>query len=261
MKITIGTNYFNTNDRQTRAQECLRELKRRHSEISLYDVQFMDDFSGLIDDFKTLPVLTRSSRDVTDGKKKLPFVNDIFNVLSETDADYFVFTNSDILITEPLITKILSEQIKATPCNRLDIYPLKSLTSEIIPYRWEIGGFDTFVFNNNWYKANKHHFEDFLMGSVWFDHHYAGIMKKLTNDPLQNTFPPSILHEMHNKNWSFDDVESKFNAKQYENSKYKHLSKVWDDYFAQYLKNSRQNGFVLIPEDHEKLLEKDFFKT
>ena len=260
MKIAIGTNYFKTYDRQTRAQECLRELKRRHSEISLYDVQFADEFSGHIDDFENLPLLTRSSKDVTTGKKKLPFVNDVFNVLSETDADYFVFTNSDILIREELVNVLLTQNITGRACSRVDIHPINSIQEPIKLYRWEIAGFDTFMFENKWYRANKHYFEDFLMGSVYFDHHYAGVIKAVTKDKIENKNPPLILHEMHQCNWSIEDEEAKFNDNQRKKSPYRYLSQQWDEYFDKYLRFKRRNGFVFDTEnDVEQIEEQKYF--
>lgn len=263
MKIAIGTNYFGQYDRQTRAKGCLLKIKKQYSEVSIHDVKFNDEHFAPSTEISTHPILTRSSRDMFPAsKKRLPYINDIFDVLStETDADYFIYTNSDILISPKLIDYIKNhEDIKAMPCNRMDIYPIKSLNDNLIPYRWEIGGFDVFVLKTEWYKENRKYFEDFLMGSIWFDHHYAGVMKSLTNDKLGNMFPPFVLHEMHNKNWSYEDPEAIYNKKQWETCKYHNMSKRWDDYFASYLKNKRKNGFVMECDDEEYQSELKFFK-
>jgi hypothetical protein len=52
--------------------------------------------------------LTRDSRDfVENGKKSTPCVKDILDGLAETNCDYMVYTNSDILFSDKFIKYIL----------------------------------------------------------------------------------------------------------------------------------------------------------
>lgn len=262
MKIAIGTNYFGEYERQSRAMQCLLRIKAKYSNVSLYDIRFTDEIVVQVDKrIIPLPFLMRSSLDVVEGgKKKLQFMNDSFKILSRTECDVFILINSDILMSTRLIEYVMNNEIKAMPCNRVDIHPIKDINDPLVPYRMEIGGFDAFVFNTKWFKENEKYFEDFFWGSIWVDHHYAGVMKLLTNDKLGNDFPPFLFHEMHDKNWTYDDPEAVFNKKQWREGKYHYLSNAWDDYFASYLKDKRRNGFVFNCDQEETLKEMEFFK-
>lgn len=262
MKISIGTNYFKNYDRQTRARESLYRILKRYPNVKLYNIDFEDEEGFPIVGVERLPLLTRSSRDVIKNcPKKLPFVNDMMEVLSNLDVDCCVLVNSDILLSYDLIDYIEQEFKQAFVCNRFDIDPIEKITDFIRLRRIEIGGFDVWVFSPKWYKENQKYFEDFLWGGIWFDHHYAGIIKLLTNEPLCNAMPPFALHEDHKKNWSYSDPVCEYNGHQFETCKYRDLSKPWDNYFASYLKDKRSFGFTLNSSEEEKKYEMEFFKN
>lgn len=264
MKIAIGTNLFGQYHRQDLSKASLMRLKNKYSEIQLFDIQFKDEESTYIksDGFNTLFTLGRSSKDVVPGtQKKMPFVNDIMCSISEQDSDYMVFLNSDILISDRLIKRILQDDLTAMPCSRMDIQDIKSIEEPIQAYRWEIGGFDVFVFKTEWFRKYKHLFEDFLMGRPWFDHHYAGLMKIFgNNDIIGNKNPPMCLHIFHGWAGCVPGAENDYNAKIFNNSKYTKFRYVWDDYFAQFLKLQRQPQFYFLNEaPNEAQVEKEWF--
>jgi hypothetical protein len=235
-------------------------LAGKYPEVALFNVQFEDDPHNDIDGISSLHKLSRSARDVIQPDcRKLPFVRDIFDVLSDTDCDYFVFVNSDILVTHHLIDMILTTRPSAVPVNRVDVHPIESIRDNIIPYRMEVFGIDAFVFNKKWYLEHSNMFEEFLLGAPWFDHHFAGIMKCMTNNKLGNTWPAMLLHEMHPKNWSFDSVETQYNSKIFNASKFIDIRTKFDDYLHGYLKIKRNNGFILECDAEELAKEMEAF--
>jgi hypothetical protein len=262
MKIAIGTNYYKIYDRQTRALESLYRIRKKYPMVELYNIGFNDHEFLHIDDIKSLPLLTRSSKDIIENcPKKLPFANDMMKALSESGADCCLLINSDIILSPYFIPYIENNFKQAFVCNRFDIDPIEKISDPIKLRRIEIGGFDVWAFSPNWFKTNRKYFEDFLWGGIWFDHHYAGIIKLLANEPICNSMPSYVLHEIHSKNWSYDDPVSKYNGHQLETCKYRDLSKPWDGYFATYLKDKRCNGFELYSSETEKKYEMEFFEN
>jgi len=121
MKIAVGINAFKPYDKLLKRElfcvESLKKLKNKFSFIDLYIITFEDDkieYEG----FKTVNKLKKKSNkvikeyfskkefevfynnrkdDIDNNKRELPIVNEIFDVMSDLDSDYFLFTNSDIL--------------------------------------------------------------------------------------------------------------------------------------------------------------------
>jgi len=112
MKISIGTNTFQNFHRQNVAVESWYELRNKFG-INLYDFQFKDEENSFTKhyDLNTCFTLNRSSKDILETNKKLPYVNDIISSLANIDdSDYFIFTNSDVIIMPSLIKEILAKQ-------------------------------------------------------------------------------------------------------------------------------------------------------
>ena len=89
MKIIIGTNTFGKYHRQDVAVESWKHL----GDVNLVNVQFEDekDSFNAQYDMEHVFALTRSSIDTVDkSTKKLPFINDILDVLSLQECDYFI---------------------------------------------------------------------------------------------------------------------------------------------------------------------------
>ena len=133
MKILIGTNTFGNYHRQNVAVDSWKFLKEKfHDQIDIIDIQFADE-KNIFKNNYNLDVkfdLTRSSLDIlNNAKKKLPFVNDIFDAISNyisSDEDYFIFTNSDVIINSNLINYINDNKPECFACSRLDIQNISS---------------------------------------------------------------------------------------------------------------------------------------
>lgn len=219
MKILLGTNTFGTYDRQDIAVDSYKELKKLFpNNVDIIDIQFQDEKHNFKNHYG-LDIkfdLIRSSKDVIDNpEKKLPFVNDLFSVIAEYSEDYFIFTNSDVIINKNLIEYIINNRPECFACSRLDISPINSfseLRQKASAIRWEIAGFDTFVFKKEWFLKYKHLFNDYLLGRPQFDHIYAGIMKCYgDNTPLGNQNPPFCFHIHHPVKWLDGSNLTEFN--------------------------------------------------
>lgn len=207
MKINIIANTFSNYHRQNVAVDSWRNLKRLFPEnIEIFNFQFIDEESTYVDhytDLTTKFVLSNSQKDIPDAQKKLPFMNEMYSHALELEGEYFVITNSDVIIMPKLIEFILNEKPKALPCSRLDIQNIDHFNrihaQQIIPVRYEIAGFDTFVFEKSWAVDHQHLFADkFLMGKFLYDVIWAGYMKVYgDNQPIGNGFPPYCFHIHH----------------------------------------------------------------
>ena len=205
MKILLGTNTFGNYKRQDIAVQSWKKLKEIFPDtVELMNIQFEDEMESFNDPYG-IPVkyvLKRSSLNlVPNATKKLPLVNDIFAYLCAYSSDYFIFTNSDVIINKNLITYIMEKQPECFACSRLDIQEIddfSELRTKAVPVRWEIAGFDTFVFKKSWFLENQKLFNDYLLGKPEFDHVYAGIIKCFgDNTPLGNQYPPFCFHIHH----------------------------------------------------------------
>jgi len=66
MKISIGTNYFQENSRQTIARQTHSIIQQKHECVTMYNVQFADDWERNNPDktISNLHLLSRSSRNI-----------------------------------------------------------------------------------------------------------------------------------------------------------------------------------------------------
>jgi len=133
MKIAIGINAFKPYDRLNHREmlciESLQKLKQKFKNVELYIITFQED-QLVYDGFITINKLKKKSNavvkeyfkqahlsqeyslrenDINNNKRELPIVNEIFDVMSDIDSDYFLFTNSDIIISDRFIKHITAE--------------------------------------------------------------------------------------------------------------------------------------------------------
>lgn len=259
MKIILGTNTFEKYHRQDVAVQSWQKLG-----IDIYDVQFTDTKSEY--NLNNLSVLTRSSKtELKKSVKRLPFVNDIVNILSEISCDYFIYTNSDVIIMPSLLQHIEKVKPDCMSCSRLDICDITcfdNIKTEAKPVRWEIAGYDTFIFKKDWFLKHKKLFRDYYIGRPLWDVVYTGIMKMYSNGfEIGNNNPPFCMHIHHGlAAVTTDTPEKDFNENNVNKSLVdKFACQVMSCYIRTILINRPHMGSFLIPLDNEKLIEKEFF--
>lgn len=224
--ILIGTNAYNKYDRQDLCIESFRCLKDSSSNIDICLVQEENDLVQY-NDIPIFRELKRNSSNVLDTNKKLPFVNDIFDVLARHSKDYFLFCNSDIILSQQLINYINFNDIEALGISRIEIPPIKSLTEQFSPIRMEPAGFDCWVVSKKWWLEHRELFKDYLLGRPFFDVHYAVLMFLYS----KNIFVSNqhlIYHIMHKSPAFTEDACYLFNTKQTQDY-YLDNEKVWGE--------------------------------
>lgn len=261
--IALGSNIYGNNHRQDVAIDSWLHLNNKH-DVQLYNVQPAEN-PVINDRIQTLDVLSRHSGHVTDGNKELPFVNDIFNALASVDCDYFIYCNSDVIVNSNLIKHIKQNEPACVACSRLDIHDIDSfdrvLNKQITPVRYEIAGFDAFVFSKKWYNQHMELFRDYLIGQPCWDQVYATIIK-IYGDGVEfsNKLPPHCFHIHHEQTWQLEDTpEKQFNKKQSQHYFDRLLCKIFDTYLKSVLINRQPMGLFITPIDNEKQIESNFF--
>ena len=261
MKISIGTNIFGQDLKQTLGLQTQSKLKQLFPDnVELYAFQRSE--KELIPDTHKRILLTRDSRDfVQGGKKSTPCVKDILDGLAETNCDYMVYTNSDILFSDKFVKYILDGDGHYTgyACSRMDIYPIKDLNDKMVPYRYEIAGQDTFVIKKDWYIKKRNLIQDYLIGSILYDTALTCILKQHgQNDPIINDYPIQIAHIHHGWGSGHPSPENDYNKKLYglEDEK---IREPWGWFYHNVLikRPDGFNMFSLYPK--EKEIEKKHF--
>lgn len=272
MKIAVGTNLFGNSQRQEFGVQSLLKCKAKLTDqIDLYNVQFengkdLKEQEG----FTTLKALKKTSKDVCSGKRELPIIHEMFNVLSELDYDYFCFINSDIIVTPNFFQEIFDNPSKdAYIGSRLAIegeniknlnfeIKLNDSSSSIKNSHYQVSGFDTFAINSKWWRNNKQKFPEYVYAVVYWDTHYATLLLKNGDTYMQNKFP-TIFHIIHEDASSQKCIEFDYNQGTFYNN-YREDFDLWHKYFFEVLvKRGAHNNF-LYPHKNEIELEQKYFK-
>ena len=259
MKISIGTNFHTPSFRQDVALHYFNNAKQHYSDIVNF-YAFQKDISMNIPDFFKIKSLSRDSRDfVYGGIKTSPCIKDILDGLAETDCDYFVLINSDILIGKKFIDKILEDKWLGYSCSRVDVGNISNLNDPLTILRYEVAGFDAFVFNKNWYISNRDIFKEYLLGSIWFDTALNTLLKiRGQNDPFMNDFPIQIAHIFHGWGSGKKSPENDYNIKLYD-SEPLDVRESWAWYYHNILINRTPTGIHFDLYPNEKEIEKKHF--
>jgi len=170
-------------------------------EVELLSVQYTEDRKSVPDYFKALPDLNQSIRDAANlpNAKKFPFISDILKSLYEnSNAEYLVYTNTDIIIVPQFyvaIAQLIAEyKYDAVSVNRRRIPFAWSKINELPLIQSQIGklhpGYDCFVFHRS--LIPKFVFSKVCIGtgytSVAFIHNLIAFSEKpLISDELHLT--------------------------------------------------------------------------
>ena len=255
MKIAIGINIFGYYKRQDQCIDVLNRLASKYPEISLYNITFEDEKNYTLG-FNHLPVLKRKAKNIIKGSiSEKPIAKDFFDALSTVDCDYFVFLNSDILLTEKIIKLIIKGEYETYAFSRHDCYKIESL-NKIIPYRIEIAGFDTWVVKKTWWLENSQYFQDYIYSEHLWDVAFALEMCNKSTFFMGNK-DVYICHEKHEQKWNETSPEAIHNSELWESTLY---HKKWHQFIYSYLVKRLPYGQFLYPMSDEIQKEKEFLK-
>lgn len=251
-QILVGTSVFGKYTRQDLCVESLKKLAHKNSNVKCCLVQ-QDSDEVLYEGIKILRNLKRNSSSVFDTKKNIPFVNDIFDVLSHETEDVFVFCNSDIILTQALFDYINSIDVEAFGVSRIDISNINSLTEPAKILRMEPSGFDCWIVSKVWWNKHKHLFQDFIIGRPYFDVMYTMLMF-VNSKNLYVSNKRLIYHIMHQRKWKDKDECYHYNRLQKEKH-YEELEKVWGECCnTTFLKRSDWGRFLQIRDDEIQII-------
>jgi hypothetical protein len=256
MKLSIGINIFRSYKRQDQCINVLHRLESKFNEINLYNITYQNDLHCPLK-FKNLPVIKRKAKDIVlNSISEKPIAIDFFNALSETDCDYFLFLNSDILLTRKLINLVLKGEYETYFFSRHDCLSIESL-DKIMPYRMEIAGFDAWAVKKTWWLDNKIHFKDYIYAEHLWDVAFSLEMYNRSKAYIGNK-DLYICHEKHDLNWNESSPESLHNTKLWQESPY---SNNWKEFIYSNLVKRQPYGMFLHPLSNEEELEKKLLKV
>lgn len=270
MKIKIITNTFQKYHRQDVAVQSWIHLTSLFSDIEIINLQFSDETeNSFYPELTTRYVLDdNSTKFISESTKKLPCLNEMFLKALAEDCEYFIITNSDVIIMPSLIEYIRNKKLSAMACSRLDIEDIDSyqevLDKNLKPVRWEPAGFDVFVFQKEWAVKHQQYFKStYFLGKPKFDVVWAGYIKTFgDNSPLGNQYPPYCFHIHHgNSSCYLESVEKDWNHNLLKNNP---MDALMHNIMVLHLKMNLLNrtpwgAFLNIPEQETKL-EKEFFE-
>lgn len=255
MKIAIGINIFGSYKRQDQCVEVLNKLANKYNNISLYNITFEDEKNSNLE-FNHLPFLKRKAKNVIKNSvSEKPVSKDFFDILSKVDCDYFIFMNSDILLTEKFIKLIMKGEYETYSFSRHDCYNIESL-DKIIPFRIEIAGFDAWVVKKTWWQENHIHFQDYIYAEHLWDVAFTMEMYNRSNSFIGNK-DVFLCHEKHDLKWNETSPEALHNSKLWELTPY---HKKWHEFIYSYLIQRLPYGQFLYPLKDELQKEKEFLK-
>ena len=194
-KILLTTNVFSSYKRQDLSVEKMLTLKNKNKNVQCSLVQYEKEtvpYSGL----KVLNKLTRGSHTQLGTKKSLPFIKDLFDVSAEEAEEIFVFSNSDITLSQKLIDYINNTDIEALGVSRIDVSEIENLSQPSQIIRMEPAGFDTWIVHKDWWFKHRHLFPDMLLGRPEFDVAYTAIMD-LNSKNIHESTEYLTYHYMH----------------------------------------------------------------
>ena len=255
MKIAIGINIFGNCKGQDDCIEVLKKISSKYPTVTLYNLTFKEEKNNN-NNFTHLPLLKQKAKNIVpDSKSEKPTTKQFFDILSQQDCDYFIFLNSDILLSPKFIDLILKKEYETYCVSRHDTYPIESI-QKIIPYRIEIAGFDVWAVKKEWWIQNSNLFEDFVYAEHLWDVAYT--LKMFNNSKcLLCNKEFFAAHEKHEIKWNENSPEAVYNNILWEKLPFKNK---WKEFIYDNLVKRMPYAQFLIPLDNEKQLEEKYLK-
>jgi hypothetical protein len=265
MKIAVGINTFKPeidfNDREKMCVKTLYKLKDKFRDVvELFNVTFIDEQFKL-GMFNNAHCLKQQPTNITN--KKIPFVNEIFDYLSETGAEFFLFINNDILISDRYIKAVLNNlNYDCFPASKLHFTKINSLEdfSDSVPESLSVHGFDGFVIRSSWWKQNKDKFKPMLLSRAYWDTYFYSKCH-LYGKTLTLNKPPAVIFHLEHKSSSMDEeAGNTFNEKNFFEDK-DNIPQRWFPYVQNVLlKRATYNNILwYVPQVEEERLEKQYY--
>lgn len=282
MKISIGINgYKQYKDLEKRERFCIESLlkiKNKTPDIKLYNVCFQEE-NITYEEFTTLNKLTIKSNElikeyfkheglqkeyqlrkdeIDNNKKELPSVKEIFDVLADTDCDYFLFLNNDIILSNRFLKEV-EDDVECYPMSRMHIYDIETLDDIPKLESYSVHGFDAFLVKKETWLQTRNNFEDFILGRFYWDTYFFTMFNLLCKCKNLNKLPPVCFHIEHNSKSINNTIENYYAEDVFKRNIV--VGHLWFSYIQKVLlKRQTINGCKWYqPFPNEKQLEKQFF--
>lgn len=264
MKIVIGINNFkkqeNLNHREKMCVESLLKIKKLYPDIELINLTFADETFTNLKDFKNIHCLKQIPKEITD--KKIPFVNEIFDNLASLKADYFIFINNDILISNRFIKAVLENSDRdCFPASKLHFTELDTINDlNSKPQSLSVHGFDGFAIKTTWWEQNKIKFKPMLLSRAYWDTYFYSKCQ-IYGKCLTLNKPPAVLFHLDHKSTSMEnDPGNAYNEQMFIQDP-DSLPQKWFPYVQNVLLKRQTHNNILwyIPFQNEQELEHAYF--
>lgn len=265
MKIAIGINSFkkeeNLNPREKMCIDSLLKLKNLYPGIELVNITFEDETFATLNNFKNIHCLKQIPKNITN--KKIPFVNEIFDNLASLEADYFVFINNDILISNRFIKAIIDNPNNdCFPASKLHFMKLDSIDDpNCEPQSLSVHGFDGFAIKTLWWKENKTKFNSMLLSRAYWDTYFYSKCQ-IYGKCLTLNKPPAVLFHLDHKSTSMENDPGNTYNEQIFIQDPDNLPQKWFSYVQNVLLKRQTHNNILwyTPFQNEQELERTYFK-
>jgi hypothetical protein len=263
-RISVGINIFGEFPRQDLCIASLKRLASKHSNVKLYDVQqnvgkefiIYPDFEPVYDQGRY------AGNTIPESNTKMPMIRDFFDALAETDCDYFVFLNSDIVITSKIVRLIQENDYDSISVSRLAINEIESIeTTDIEHSHFQVAGFDVWAVKKSWWLENRDKFPDYIYATSAWDVDYSSRMMVLGNSYFDNQWPPGCYHVIHEEKSHNESPDHTHNVKLFWGDG-KILCDAWHGYFYEMINERKKlcpNYTKTGPNEDEMI--KKYFKN
>jgi len=260
--IAIGINIFGDSKRQQLCIDSLLRLRDKHKNIKLYNIQQAQIKNiDIHSSFETIYDSGRVAANQIEGcTMQMPMVRDFFDILSETQCDYFVFLNSDIILTSKIIKFINQNNVDTVSMSRLAIKDIDSIDDTNIEHsHFQIAGFDVWAVKTSWWRENRDSFPDYIYAISAWDVDYSARMMVLGDSKFDIDFPPGCYHIIHPEKSHDDTPERAYNIKLFFEDN-KPLCDAWHKYLYEMIerRGKRCPNFTHTTDGEDELIKTTF---
>jgi len=240
----------------------LERVADKHDNVSLFNIQQLNQKEYIVDvNYETIYDQGDAGHNsVKDSASRMPMVKGFFNALADTDCDYFVFLNSDIILTSKVVRLIQDYDYDSISVSRLAIHDIDSIDdSEIKHGHFQVAGFDVWAVKKDWWLENVHKFPDYVYAVSAWDVDYSSRMMVLGNSLFDTEFPPGCYHIMHDEKSHDDTPDRKHNVKLFWKD-WNSLCDAWHGYFYEMLEERKKlcPNYTKVGPNEQAIIDKHF---
>lgn len=261
--IGIGINIFGEFHRQNLCIESLLRVQKAHSNVKLYNIQQLGLPETTHELFETIYDYGRTASDIAPrSTSSMPLIRDMFDRLAEEGNEYFIFLNSDIILTTSIIKFLNFNKVDSACISRLAIENIETLDDTSIGHsHMQASGFDVFGIKTSWWEANRHLFPEYIYAVSAWDVDFASRLMVLGDCMFKNDAPAWCYHIIHEEKSHNDTPDRKYNIDLFF-QKSGFLCETWHGFMYAMLEDRRKYDLnYLMSSPKERTLQYEYFKN